>query len=732
MFNNNNNNIQPKSSGPQYISQSDFIYFKNELLKDLKTIEANILSKVDTTLEQYDTKLLSIESKLNLSRTKIFELSASISSDKTQVERINRLFAFKSNTEDKITSHEKRLKELSNYLNESIYSMNKTLQENINYPGIIGLNSKFANFHAFVDFVINNINTINLFKEKMASLDMQNYKIKLDKIMKNYKAEIDTFASSSKNLATETLVIFDNKVNELFRVFEEKMEKERNILKKNMDEMIEKHEEISTNINELKNDVVSKMNNFDNEKEKIFNSLNAKYDKYLDDLDKINKKLEENEENMKKLYFDYEDRMKEQEFKILSKINNLFSLTNNNNNFNNINNTITRSNKKNFTENPHRKIIDKDLLNNFRSFETNAPIKEAKEIKEVKESVPVESKLKRYIEGEISINEILNNRERIFKRQNSSNGNSNGNDTERKNKLNKFLEENAVPFVNNVKYIKFQNEAIKNNEDNTNNNIFMNRKKIDSYIIEKENIIINKVPRKQIIKNLLQGSSEPISYYLNKNKEEKKSMINKMLSNQKRTLPTQKKFDIINISFKKRFHNSTSQFFTKKKLDEGNYSIDNQDLEDLNEINKGTLSSRNSKTRNYDQNSMRQNSIMGYNTTDILKDNTGSKNEEDEKNNNNREEIIIQDDNKEKEYQIKKNKIIHNFNSASKLFDINMKSETLFNTKNKLNPLYKSIKIVKKAGSPSNQAFNTFKSKHEKEKIQKPGIHYYFKAKNKK
>ena len=54
--------------------------------------------------------------------------------------------------------------------------MNKIIQENINYPGVIGLNSKFANFHAFVDFAINNINTINMFKEKMISLDMQNFK----------------------------------------------------------------------------------------------------------------------------------------------------------------------------------------------------------------------------------------------------------------------------------------------------------------------------------------------------------------------------------------------------------------------------------------------------------------------------------------------------------------------------------------------------------------------------
>ena len=720
-----NNNIQPRSSSPQYISQSDFIYFKNELLKDLKTIEANILSKVKTTTDQYDTKLLNIDSKLNMSRTKIFELSASISSDKSQIERINKLFVFKLNAEDKISSHDKRIKELGDYLNESIYSMNKTLQENINYPGVIGKNSKFANFHAFVDFVINNINGINAFKEKMAALDMQNYKTKLDKIMKSYKAQIDTFISSSKNLATETLVIFDNKVNELLKASEEKIEKERNNLKKDMEELIEKYEEINKNINGIKDDFVSKMGNHDDEFEKKFMGLNLKYDKYMYDIDELNKKLEETNGNIKKICIEYDDRIKEQEFKILSKINYLISLINSNSNSN------SKQGKKNFTENSFKKILDKEFLSNFKSPESSIPLKDFKEFKDIKETVPVESRLKKYIEGEISVNEILSNRDRKnFKRQNSSNG-SNNNDTERRNKLNKFLDGDAIPYINNVKFIKFQNEAIKSNQDVSDNKLFMNRKKVDSYIIEKENIILNKVPRKQIIKNLLQGTSEPISYYLKKNKEEKKSMISKMLSNQKKTLPTQKKLDI-NISFKKRFHNSTSQFFKPKKLDEGINSIDKEDLEDLPEANKRTYSSGNSKTRNNDQNSMRQNSIMGFNTTDILKDDNGSKNEEDEKNSNNNEnrnEINIQDDNKEKEYQKKKTKIIHNFNSASKLFDINMKSESLFNTKYKINPLHKNIKIVKKAGSPANQTFN---SRFDKEKNQRNGIHYYFNIKNKK
>ena len=90
---------------------------------------------------------------------------------------------------------------------------------------------------------------------------------------------------------------------------------------------------------------------------------------------------------------------------------------------------------------------------------------------------------------------------------------------------------------------------------------------------------------------------------------------------QKITLTANRKLDN---SFKNRFHNSTSQFFQNKKSEDGNCIDNNELLEDLNEINNKRTFSSGSKTRNNEQNSMRQNSIMGYNTTEILKDNNNN------------------------------------------------------------------------------------------------------------
>ena len=754
MNNNIQKNNQPpfKPSDPKFISQGDFIYFKNELLQDLKVIESKIISKVKAITDEYEEKMLNMNLKLSSCQTKILELSSNFSSENSQIERVNKLYVFKSISEEKLSAQEKKLKELNDSLNESIYSMNKNVQENINYPGVIGPNSKFQNLHAFVDFVINNINNMNSFKEKMNSIDIQSYKSKFDKAMKNYKLQMDSFISSSQNLTKETVVVFDNKLNQLFITFDNKVIEEKEFVQTNLDKIHEKNNELFNNLTVMKEELSKKIDINKEELDKKIESINFKNNQFYSDFENIDKKIEEVDVFVKLKISEYDEKLKEQENNLLSKIHHLFGLMKRGG--------YLPAQKRNLMDTPYKSILGKDIfndkdINTFKSLDKN-----------IKETVPVESSIKKYIEGEITIDEIISNKERR-RLQNSSKENEN---------INKMLENDIMPLLNNLKFVKFQNEAIKNNQENSENK-FIDRKKVDSYLIEKENIIINKIPRKQLIKNLLQNSSEPISNYFVKNKIEKKDILNQIRFFPKKSSASKRKILDFNNSYKHHFNNSTSHFFLKKKF-EDTHDIDNEELDDLHDVNRRTFSSGNSKTRN-EQNSMRQNSIMNFNTTDILKDNSNSKTKDNNRtindnkenninmnnnnldksnnsiNNNNlnkhnninnsieksvnnipnyniNKDIYVQDENKEIEYHKKKTKIIHNFNSASKLFDLNIKSENFWNTKYKINPMQKNIKIIKNSGSPLNQNLKLKMDKEkEKDKLQKPQVHYYLNVKNK-
>ena len=691
-MNNNSKKIElnPKRfTEPNLITQTDLIYFKNQTLKDLKEIEANILSKVKAKTDQYDTKFTQMETKINIYSTKITELSQSINSEKNNVEKIDKLYEFKSSSEYKTSKLETRLKEISENFSEEIHSMKKIINESINYPGVIGQKSKFNDFRAFIDFLIKSISSINVFKDKMSAFDIQSYKTNLDKIIKSYKTEFDRYMSSSKNLVSDTFVVFDNKVAALFKTFEDKLENEKNLLQKNIDEM-------NININSLKNELIYKIGIHDDENEKKILNLNSKYDKYFSDIDLIHKKLEETDDNIKKIFNDYDDKIKEQENKFSSKLNNLLSALN-----------YTNNSSTNF-------------LNNYKSIETSNPLRDFGSVK---------SKIKNYIEGDISLNNTLSNRYiRIIKRQNTPAINSN-NGSDINDKSIKRVDKESIPYINNIKLINFYNEAVKNNKDIIDNKLFMNRKKIDTYILEKENLLINSLPKKKLIKNLLRGS-EQLSFYINKNKEDKKSMLNKIINKQKTTIPSKKNLDI-NDYLKERINNKTSQYFKKEKLThKNNNSNSNQELEEFIRTNKRIFSSMSSKTRNNEQSSMKHSSRLSYNTTDKIKDkNSSIENEPDKYNQIKSNKAFSQENKKLVEYKKMKMQLINNFNSAFKQYDLNMKSEGLSNSKYKLNPIYKNKKILKKNGSPINQSFN---SRYDKDKARRTSIHFYFNVKNKK
>ena len=691
-MNNNSKKIDqnPKRfTEPNLITQTDLIFFKNQTLKDLKEIEANILSKVKAKTDQYDTKFTQMETKINIYSTKITELSQSINSEKNNVEKIDKLYEFKSSSEYKTSKLETRLKEISENFSEEIHSMKKIINESINYPGVIGPKSKFNDFRSFIDYLIKSISSINVFKDKMSAFDIQSYKTNLDKIIKSYKTEFDRYMSSSKNLVSDTFVVFDNKVAALFKTFEDKLENEKNLLQKNIDEM-------NININSLKNELIFKIGIHDDENEKKILNLNSKYDKYFSDIDLIHKKLEETDDNIKKIFNDYDDKIKEQENKFSSKLNNLLSALN-----------YTNNSSTNF-------------LNNYKSIETSNPLRDFGSVK---------SKIKNYIEGDISLNNTLSNRDiRIIKRQNTPAINSN-NGSDINDKSIKRFDKESIPYINNIKLINFYNEAVKNNKDIIDNKLFMNRKKIDTYILEKENLLINSLPKKKLIKNLLRGS-EQLSFYINKNKEDKKSMLNKIINKQKTTIPSKKNLDI-NDYLKERINNKTSQYFKKEKLaHKNNNSNSNQELEEFIRTNKRIFSSMSSKTRNNEQSSIKHSSRLSYNTTDKIKDkNSSIENEPDKYNQIKSNKAFSQENKKMVEYKKMKMKLINNFNSAFKQYDLNMKSEGLSNSKYKLNPIYKNKKILKKNGSPINQSFN---SRYDKDKARRTSIHFYFNVKNKK
>ena len=73
---------------------------------------------------------------------------------------------------------------------------------------------------------------------------------------------------------------------------------------------------------------------------------------------------------------------------------------------------------------------------------------------------------------------------------------------------------------------------------------------------------------------------------------------------------------------------------------------------------------------------------------------------------------------------------MRNFNSTSKLFNLNINSSNISNIKYSINPIKKYIKIIRTSGSPLSQTLK-LKIEKEKKRTQRPSIHYFLDLKNK-
>ena len=243
----------------------------------------------------------------------------------------------------------------------------------------------------------------------------------------------------------------------------------------------------------------------------------------------------------------------------------------------------------------------------------------------------------------------------------------------------------------NVKYIKLDNKnSIIGKEEKNPNKIFFDRKKIDNVVIENGNIVLSQIPRKEIIKTLLMGNIDPFTFYLMKNKLEKKNLKIKLNLNQKsRTSRIKNNFlskgkSDFNLSSKERFRNNSSFNSDKKnpkniifKVRDDIKQLSKEEINKEQSKNQKTLSDE--KSRNYDHYSLRV-----HNNTDVIKENSKHFKNSPIK------------DNKMEAKTIVKNRKVNNNSLVEKIYDISFKKSLDLNKNNaNKNKIFKYDKNIK-------------------------------------
>ena len=200
--------------------QSDLIHFKDDILKDFRSIKISFNDKHSILEENLNKKLNKFELTIKSFEQKILELSKLITIDKTLKEKVEALNAFKEESSDSIFKQRAKLNEFESRINKEIDRINNILSDSVIYPGFFGGNSKFKTFHDFIDFVLREIGEIALIKDKNG-MDLRPFKKKVEQTVDAFRIQLNNIFT--KEMTNNAINQSEERMQNSLKLFDEKI-----------------------------------------------------------------------------------------------------------------------------------------------------------------------------------------------------------------------------------------------------------------------------------------------------------------------------------------------------------------------------------------------------------------------------------------------------------------------------------------------------------------------------
>ena len=147
---------------PEFVTmKQDLLFFKDEILRDVRKMEEKLNSKIAeqkaSDLQQYNE----CNKKLDILSAQINIINSRLISNPIIGEKLNSLQTFKSKAEERLFSLSASMNTFQKEYKEYFNNVEKLINDNLKYPGIIGKNSRFVNYRRFIDYILK-CNEINL------------------------------------------------------------------------------------------------------------------------------------------------------------------------------------------------------------------------------------------------------------------------------------------------------------------------------------------------------------------------------------------------------------------------------------------------------------------------------------------------------------------------------------------------------------------------------------------
>ena len=320
------------------IKKSDFIFFKNEVLEDIKKLENRINNKIIVNSDILVEKINLNKNNISDNNKKIFEMMKLISNEEEKIKINSSLNSFKAKIDEFVLLNDTKLTYLEKQFNEISFKYDKIFIKNLTCPGFIGKACEFSNARSFFEF------THRKLKELSGARDLQNkdikmYKEKLESLISQFKSQIKLIEAKFSLYIQESLSKLELRTKERFKEIENKII------------------DIKAENTQLSLDIKKKMEDIDLQWEKMYEFKNE-----------ISDKIEKNISNMKKenKNFKNENDIFKTEFKSIQKkfneINNIVKDIKRKSNASHIQNLMNVNNKISNNININKLVEDRNII----------------------------------------------------------------------------------------------------------------------------------------------------------------------------------------------------------------------------------------------------------------------------------------------------------------------------------------------------------------------------------
>ena len=340
-FNANTSQIKTLINSEMSRIRQDLLFFKNDMLLDIRKVEERFNIKLTEqsiiNSDQYD----SFDKKLSELSERITKVNSMMLDNCDLAEKIKAFTRFKTKAEDNLNRLSAQSISIQKENSDTINNIERMINENLRYPGIIGKNAKFLNLRYFIDYTMRNIKDLNIFRNEIKNFNLNDLRRDINRDISDFRFSISDNYKNSLRLIGNNFKEFDKKIDDLNK---------RN--SKFMKENEAKFEEFKININKYFSEYKDKL-------ESLEKNLSDKYKeqlKEIDNLKNINNELSTKINDTKS----YLEKIKES--------NNINNINTNNNGRNQKN--IQSDNINNFifqaisTKNKKYNMIMKELINN--------------------------------------------------------------------------------------------------------------------------------------------------------------------------------------------------------------------------------------------------------------------------------------------------------------------------------------------------------------------------------